>query len=274
MIILADSGSTKTAIRLLHNGNVVQQAECEGINPLLQSAEDIADVFPKFHAEVSHIHYFGAGCSTNERRERVRQALFKHYPAAHITVKTDLMAAAYAVYKGTKLSVCILGTGANAALFDGDNLHTPTPSLGYILGDEGSGADLGKELLRDYLYNRLPQDIRHSVAEHSKNRSAEEIVNRIYRGDFPNRYLAGYAPILLAHKNNGYVQSLLQKRFSTFINTFLMPHNHQDVAAVGSIAHYFRDELKQALEGYNLNLLCVRQNPIDGLIDFYRNFAI
>ncbi len=273
-MLIVDSGSTKTAIRLLRNGAVVEEQTCDGINPLLHDEAYITRVFPKIQAEhVEHIFFFGAGCSTDERKEKVKRALLQLYPRAEIEVESDLMAAAHAVYKGKPISVCILGTGSNAALFDGKSLRTLTPSLGYILGDEGSGADLGKHLLRDYLYENLPDDMSAAVAAATDGLSAEEIVNSVYNAASPSRYLASLAPVLSQYKQTDYTQSLLHNRFTAFADAFLRPHNTGQASAVGSIAFYFRDELESAFRQRGINLLDVKKNPVDGLVDFYRTFV-
>ena len=273
-MLIVDSGSTKTAIRLLRDGKVCGEFTCDGINPLLHDEDYITGVFPRVEASsIHHIFYFGAGCSTTERKDKVSRALSKLYPFASIVVESDLMAAAHAVYHGTPVSVCILGTGSNAALYDGKTLLTPTPSLGYILGDEGSGADLGKVLLRDYLYGNLPADMHKAVAKATNNLVPEEIINTVYQSDSPSRHLASLAPILSEFKQTEYTQRILNERFTAFADAFLRHHNQCDAAAVGSIAFYFKDELKKAFQQRCVTLVDVQKNPIDGLIGFYSTFV-
>lgn len=257
----------------MHDGNVVHHVQSMGINPLLHTVQDIEASFPRIDLPIRHIRYFGAGCSTTERNERVKQALTLLYPEADIDVQSDLMGAAKAIYRDKPIQCCILGTGSNAAVYDGEQLMTSTPSLGYILGDEGSGADLGKIILRDYLYRRLPKDMAESVAEHTNGLHAEDLVDRLYRGESPNRWLASFAKLLSEHRTNDYTQQLLQERFEAFYNAFLSISDIKEVGAVGSIAFHFQSEFNQVLNHHGMILKRVYKSPIEGLVDFYRTFA-
>lgn len=274
MLLIADSGSSKTDIRVMHNGTIVHHLQSDGINPLLHDTEHIRNSFPTTNQPISKIAYFGAGCSTQERCLRVKNALALLYPkAVDIDVNSDLMGAALAIYRDKPIHCCILGTGSNAAIYDGHALTTPTPSLGYILGDEGSGADLGKIILRDYLYNRLPESISLSVEKHTDKQTAESLVDRLYRGESPNKWLASFAKLLSEHREDDYAKQLLKDRFTAFYHAFLSKSNIVEVGAVGSIAFHFQNELNDVLNQHGLMLKRIYKSPIDGLVDFYRTFA-
>lgn len=258
----------------MHNGEIVHHTQSAGINPLLHSFEDICSTFPAIDLPISSIRYFGAGCSTTERIERVEQALSHLYPkTSDIEVTSDLMGAALAIYREEPIHCCILGTGSNAAIYDGKTLNTSTPSLGYILGDEGSGADYGKIILRDYLYKQMPKDIIHSVEQHTHKQSAEALIDHLYRSESPNRWLASFAQILSSHRSDDYVKNLLQSRFEAFYSAFLSKGKTNVVGAVGSIAFHFQSEFKSVLDRHGMILKRVHKSPIDGLVDFYRTFA-
>jgi glucosamine kinase len=273
MILVADSGSTKTQGVLIAPGGKQFPFECPGINPLFHTASYIEDIFcavdvlqPYTH-DVKSIHFYGAGCSTTERNTRVKNGLQAVFPQASIKVDHDLMGAALSNYKGQPYISCILGTGTNTGFFDGKELIRKVPSLGYILGDEGSGADIGKVVLRDYLYGNLPLTLSKTLEDVIGN-DTEVIIDRLYRQPNPNRYLAEMIRHIQAHHNEEYVQSLVADRFRIFSGIHLTPYTHltRDVSFTGGIAFHFSDVLKSVLqkEGWNVVQICER--PLEGLM--------
>ncbi|MCC5917580.1 MAG: hypothetical protein JJU02_09680 [Cryomorphaceae bacterium] len=271
MILIADSGSTKTQGVLISPEGDQRAFLLDGINPLFHTTEEIIDIFQadasvlKIAPFVLKIHFFGAGCSSPDRNARVEKALKRLFANAEVYVDHDLMGAAIALYKDQPLVSCILGTGANSAFFDGQNLIDVVPSLGYVLGDEGSGADIGKVLIRDFLYGNLPFAIQNELSAHHNK---ESLLDRVYRQKNPNRFLASTTKILSSHIEEAYTQNLLKSRFSAFEKHHLQPYakHTKNVGFVGGIAFHFQSVFKPLLEQKGWKVNRILEKPMDGLI--------
>jgi len=252
MIIVADSGATKTDwIKVDRSGKILSSFSSPGINPMIQTEEQIhaslMDI-PEFKIQkeaIRSIHFFGAGCSSPERNKVVGSSLKKLLPHSEIYIDHDLTGAVIALCGDSPGFACILGTGSNSVFFDGKIQVKKVPSLGWVLGDEGSGAWFGKRLLRDYCYGLLPNEIS-IYLENDRQLSKESVLESVYKLPNPNRYLAGFMPVLDVFKNQDYVQKLLKEGFDDFIKYHIACYeNYGDFQAnfVGSIALYFREEL-------------------------------
>ena len=273
MIIVVDSGSTKTHGVLIAPDGKQFPFECAGINPLFHTESYIENLFREVDAlqpyrqDVTSIHYFGAGCSTDERNARVKDGLQAVFPLASIHVDHDLMGAALSNYTGKPNVSCILGTGTSTGYYNGEKLIRKVPSLGYILGDEGSGADIGKVILRDYLYGCVPSTISKTLESIIGN-NTETIIDTLYRQPNPNRYLAGIVRHLQIHQNETYFQDLMVDRFQRFAESQLHPYRELTNYAsfVGGIAFHFSDILKSVLEKEGWNVVQIRERPLEGLV--------
>ena len=281
MKLIVDSGSTKTDwIALDSNDELLFETQTQGLNPQVLSdqilEERIINNYDLYRQRklVKHIFFYGAGCGTRPPRELLKEVLQGIFESASIEVKEDTYAAVYAATELNKKSiVCILGTGSNCSYFDGVEVEQRITSLGYILMDDGSGNYYGRQLLRDYYFNNIPEDMT-TVFEDSFDLSSETIKTNLYKKPNPNTYLAKFARFLIENKDNEYSQNLIKKGFEMFArNQILQFENAKDVPVhfIGSIAFYLQQELKEVLASLGLTSGKILKKPIDGLVEYHRN---
>jgi hypothetical protein len=216
------------------------------------------------------IHFYGAGCSSNELQNTIKVGLQSVFKDANVYVDHDLSAAGLSVYRGNDVIACILGTGSNSVFFDGNKLSEEVPALGYILGDEGSGSFFGKQILSDFLYKKLPEPMVEEIIE--RGLSKDLIFKNVYMEPNANVFLASLSPILINNKNLDYSQKLIQKGFDLFIENHVMCYpNFKDVeiSFVGSIAALLGDELQSACDRRGLRLGQIIRRPIDALANYH-----
>lgn len=213
---------------------------------------------------------YGAGCGAKERARRMQEMLSAVWPGADVRVETDLLGAARALYGDEEGLVLILGTGMNAGHYDGSFLHTPMPSLGFILGDEGSGADIGKHLLRDALYGLVPEDLMATLFPDGVN--LPEVLASIYRSPAAQPYVASFTKALAGRMEDHYVHDLVVSRFfalTRLLARFFGPGERRNVKAIGSVAWGFREALGQALSRKDMELKAVERDPMPGLLEYH-----
>lgn len=276
MILVTDSGSTKTDWRWHDADNNQHQAHSAGYNPFHVDAAFIArdigncTAISDMASSVSAVYFYGAGCSAEPQRKMLSEVLKSVFINAAIDVQHDLLGAARAVYQGEPCYVSILGTGSNCSFFDGISVASRLPSLGFLLGDEASGNWFGKQVLRDFFYQRLPLDLALDLDE-SLRLHLPETLDRLYHQPRPNAFLASVMPVLYRHRSNPYVQQLLHAGFSRFIELHLLPFEPDENPChfVGSVAWYFKEELTQAMSFYNLETGQIIQAPIVPLLEFH-----
>jgi N-acetylglucosamine kinase-like BadF-type ATPase len=215
---------------------------------------------------------YGAGCGAADRQLRMQQVLAPLFPSAVVDVQSDLDGAALGLCGSGPGLVLILGTGMNAGYFDGRTLHRPMPSLGYILGDEGSGADLGRTLLQDVFYRRMPEDAALALLG-PDGLALERVIAEVYRSTAPSRALAAYTGLLLPHRELPYVHGLVVSRFhalADLLKTFFTLDQRAEVCATGSVAWGFKDWLTEVLLDHGMTLRTVERDPLPGLVSFHR----
>lgn len=275
-ILIADSGATKTAWRLLENGKK-STFYTKGISPYYMTQHEMIQLmrkeFPKkiLSKSIHQVHYYGTGCKTKTKANIVMRAIKALYPDASIHVTHDLMGAAIATCGNEKGIACILGTGSNSCYFNGSRLVANSPGLGYVLGDEASGAYFGKILLQHFLYKKLDDLLEKSFINIFKT-NKEEILHHVYKEPFPNRYLAGFAKFLSMHRGHYIIENIIEDGFHAFMGTHLLSYPQSarvPVHFVGSIAFHFKDKIDELCKVYGFRLGQVIQNPIDGLTHFH-----
>ena len=277
MILLADSGSTKTDWCLVDQKNSVTKVRTAGINPFFQSSEEIANELATHlvpHLPTTHldsVYFYGAGC-TKEKSPIVAEALKKQFEiTGACEVATDMLAAARGLCGHQPGIACIMGTGSNSCAYDGKDITKNVSPLGFILGDEGSGAVLGKTLVGDVLKNQLPKDI--VEAFHVEyGLSNADIIDHVYRQKFPNRFLASFVPFLAKHIENKAIFDLVKENFRRFLIRNVKQYQgweHLPIGFVGSIAYYFQQPLKEALEAEHMTIGKTIQAPMEGLIAYH-----
>ena len=271
MIIIADSGSTKTNWAIVDND--IRYIETIGLNPNFISDEQLQEnIFQVFEhidtSRVQAVHFFGSGCGLETNKQRLKICFEKFISSADIFIDTDLTGAAIALFGREKGIACILGTGANAGLYDGEKItHTPK-SLGYILGDAGSGAVLGMLLLRKYLQNKLPVDIAQKL-EAAHNVDYPYLLENVYKKERPNRFFATFTSFVSEYRDVPIIQDLLTEQFNEFFRYFIFPYPEartNPVRMVGSVAFYFQNELKEIAKKHDIVIDTILRQPIKNLI--------
>lgn len=271
MKLIIDSGSTKSDL-IWAADSVLFSSNTTGINPFLQCKEEIIQLLGEMDLhkeETSHVFFYGAGCVPS-KKEIVSDALQALLPNATIEVESDLLGAARSLFHHQKGIACILGTGSNSCEYDGKEITKNVSPLGYILGDEGSGAVIGKHFVGDLLKNICPKEIRNRFFEEERF-SAEEIMDRIYKRPFPNRFLAQLTKHIYRHKEEDYFQTLLVENFGRFFSRNICQYDQSlPIRCIGSIAFYFQNELQEAARQYGLEISEISQSPMKGLVEYHK----
>ena len=277
MRLIADSGSTKVDWRAIHSDGSVQEIATAGINPFFQTEEQIVyelqqNLLPDISASVNEIHFYGAGVSSPEKVLVLQNCFRKVFPKARSNAYTDLLAAARALCGKKPGIAAILGTGANSCFYDGNEIVDNVPACGFILGDEGSGAVLGKKFISDYLKRQLPADL-NTLFDQKYNLNYNSIIERVYRQPFPNRYLATFSVFLHQNKTNPYVSKLLKNSFEEFFTRNVMQYDYKKypVNLVGSVAFHYDDIIKDVAKGLGVKIGNILQSPIDGLAEYHKS---
>lgn len=277
MIVIADSGSTKTDWVFVENGNISERIISKGINPFFETREEIINeiklVFEKvdFINKISAIYFYGAGC-TAEKSEVVKYAITKVVgDNVLIEVNSDLLGAARALFGRERGIASILGTGSNSCYYNGKFIEKNISPLGFILGDEGSGAVIGKLFIGALLKNRFGENLKLKFLSEC-NLTTEEIIDRVYRKPFPNRFLASLSPIIAKHLNNQEIHSLVVNCFKDFFKRNVMQYDYinNKVAFIGSIAFHYKDILTEAAKEFGITISKIEISPINGLVKYHK----
>ncbi|MBP6040822.1 MAG: N-acetylglucosamine kinase [Flavobacterium sp.] len=279
MKLIVDSGSTKADwIAIDDSGKILFTTQTLGLNPeILDEEEVIERLNDRFDIlqnknEATHLFFYGAGCGTERMKIFLSQVFQAYFPNAIVVVEEDTYAAVFATTpKGEKAIVSILGTGSNCSYFDGKDLHQKVQSLGYIIMDDCSGNVFGKELIRKYYFNKMPQ---HLAVEFEKeyDMTPDYIKSKLYKEANPNAYLATFAKFLIQHKEDPFCKKIIYKGMKSFVKNYIRQFdNYQEVPVhfVGSIAFYLKEELEVTFEKYQIKLGNVLRRPIDGLIAYH-----
>lgn len=276
MILIADSGSTKTDWCVSDNGKALYRVYTQGINPFSQSEGEIVKVIenelkPQLpYVEIDKIHFYGSGCRP-EISHVIVNAINTSLPGINnVYVESDLLAVARALCGRNEGIACILGTGSNSCLFDGENIVKNTPALGYILGDEGSGAVLGKVFFNAMFKGRLPEAICREYLDEA-NLEMADVIRKVYREPLANRFLASTARFIGKHQDEPLLYQLVVDNFRSFLRNNILPYKRSDlpVNAIGSIAYYFKEQFFAAAEAEGLAAGSVVQSPMDGLLSYH-----
>lgn len=281
MIIVADSGSTKTDWRFVdeENGTILFGVKSIGFNPYFHSSQFITstlensfhDILSSSKDQVSTIYYYGAGCSSEDKNLIVSNALSKLFPLAKIHVMHDLLGASRAALGNGSGIACIIGTGANSCVWDGTKVVDNIPSHGYIFGDEGSGSYLGKELLKIYLNNQMDALMK-SKFDEEFNITEQEILENTYRKPNPNVFLASFARFYSFFPESNELNNIIKFGFNDFFHTRVLRYSnyiYHELGFVGSIAFYFKEQLEEIAKMHSITIKSVEKCPIDKLVQFH-----
>lgn len=276
MIIVADSGSTSIDWRMIEEDGTVFFYKTEGVNPVFQGREvleskfsEVAGNLSSSSSQVRKIYFYGAGILSDETEKRVMEALFRTFGCEDIVAKSDLLGAARALFGRSEGIVAILGTGSNSALYDGANIVRNIKSGGFILGDEGSGAALGRNLLSDYIKELLPGDLRNAL---DKRYSLDyvAIVEKVYRGEMPSKFLASFSFFLKENEKHPYIQRFLEDNFKSFFERNILSYRRNvQIGFAGSVASAFEEIIRKAAAQSGLVAGKFLQNVADGLVKYH-----
>lgn len=274
--LIADSGSTKAEWCLI-NGKTRKTFVTQGLSPYFLSSEQIEYIMEHElrskmkKVEPEEIFFYGTGCSNPDNVKLVRKAIQRVFPEAEISVDHDLMGAAKALCGHNKGVACILGTGSNSCYYNGKRIIKNSPGLGYVLGDEGSGAYMGKKVIQYFLYNTFDADLMDRFRA-KFNTNSDEILSAVYKKPLPNRYLASYAIFLSENRGHYMVENIIEDSLNDFFFNHIYKYRESwtmPINFVGSVAYGFRDVLKDLCHAYELQLGKVIKKPMDGLVKFH-----
>ena len=289
MSLIADSGSTKVHWCLMAANGHTAEFITDGINPLFQTSDAMRNsicnqLLPQMASmlwagTVSHVFFYGAGC-TPEKSPFVEKAIESVFKKAKVFVASDMLGATRGLLGHEKGVACILGTGSNSCLYDGEQIIKNVPSLGFILGDEGSAATLGKRLVSDLLKNQLGDDLKERfLSQYAINQA--DVIEHVYRQPFPNRWLANLARFCAENIDDPRIHDLVYDHFAQFVKRNISQYytteeqkQSMPVGFVGSIAFYYRPVLEQVMSDYGFRVGQILQDPIPGLVEYHRGDVV
>ena len=276
-ILIADSGSTKTEWCLLHNGRK-KTIFTAGLSPYFLSQEQVTDIIAKEvapktkHADVEEIYFYGTGCSNLQNVKLITKAIKSVYPSSKISVDHDLMGAAKSLCGDEKGIACILGTGSNSCYYNGKKIVKNNPGLGYVLGDEGSGAYLGKKVIQYYMYKTFDEDL-NARFENKYKITGNDILDAVYKQPLPNAYLASFVGFLSENRGHYMIENIIEDGINDFFFNHIYKYSQSwslPIHFTGGVAYEFRDVLAELCHSYELQLGKIIKNPMVGLLDYHR----
>jgi hypothetical protein len=282
MILIVDSGSTKCDWLAIDSSGkqLLEKQRTKGLNPAILSKKKLHstikknDVLMEHRSRVSHVFFYGAGCGTEKPRLLLDDVIHTFFPNAKVEVKEDTYAAVYSTISNNHEAavVCILGTGSNCSYFDGEILHQRVKSLGYTVMDDASGNYFGKQLLRDYYFNHMPEDLKVSFAERY-NVDSDFVKYNLYKQPNPNAYLASHAEFMFLNKDSDYVTSLIKDGIRLFAKNYILQFKEfldtVPVHFAGSIAYFSQDEIREVAKELGFTIGNFERRPIEGLVKYH-----
>lgn len=281
MIFITDSGSTKCDwIAIDKNGvQLFEKTRTKGLNPAILSPEELLGriqenkILRQHKDKVKKIFFYGAGCGTKAPKLALKHVLKSYFINAKVTVEEDTVAAVYAAIDNNKPAViCIMGTGSNCTYYDGKKTHQKIKSLGYTLMDDASGNYYGKQLIRDYYYNKMPENLKVSFAD-KYNMDADFVKYSLYKMPNPNAYLASFAEFMFLHKDSKYITDLIKSGFRLFAENMIFQFKEElknvPVHFAGSIAFLSQDEIKEVADEMGFKVGNFVKRPIEGLVNYH-----
>jgi glucosamine kinase len=278
--LVADSGSTKTSWALITKEDVILKFESKGINPYFLNEKQIdhmlyEEVLPyleKYLSTLQAVYFYGAGCSNKENNLKLKHSFKNILNIEEVYIWHDILGAARATCQRNKGIVGILGTGSNACVYGGLSVLRTAPSYGYLFGDYGSGANIGKSFVQAYCDNTLPIDLKKAFENAGYN--AEKILNGVYKQAMPSRFLASIFPFVIKHKNHSFVQELIFSSLKRYFEIQVLPiiDEKWEMHFVGSVAKVLEDDIKKMAENYQLQVKSIVKNPLGGLIEYHQKY--
>lgn len=283
MIAIVDGGSTKSDwVILSKSGETIHTTHTIGFNPNIIDVDKIPaelqgnTLLSELKFKIQHLFFYGSGCGVEDNKLRLQKALNHFFTNAKILVKEDLLAAAYSAYNGKPAIVGILGTGSNSCYFDGKHLKLELPSLGFLIGDDGSGCALGKIMVKNYFMKKLPEDLHQDFSE-TYQLKIEDLIKNMYHNPRANAYLADFSKFMLDRKSHPFIQHLIFQEMKNYFEYQILPYEESktcEINFVGSIAYYYEDIIRAAAAEFHLNIGTIVQKPIDNLVNYHKTYII
>ena len=280
MTLICDCGSTKAEWALLDDDKAAKRFITNGFNPNFTDGETIKNIVGEANdivgnQAISKIRFYGSGCGTEANQNKVAMILAMVFKINDIEAYPDTLGACHALFGNKPGVACILGTGSNACVYDGTKITESVASLGFMIGDEGSGCHIGKRIVHDYFLGLMPDDLRAKFDE-KYHLDREAFLKRVYQGEQPSRYLAEFTKFAAENIENQYIIDVVGDCFEAFISTSFRPKRSEvekspTVAFVGSISFVFKNILLQVLANHRINCTKILKNPMDGLVEYYKN---
>lgn len=276
MILICDCGSTKAEWTLLDGNDVAKRFITNGFNPNFTDNLTMNNIIGEAinsidNQNVSSVYFYGSGCGSDGNQLKIKLIFSKLCPQAKAEVYPDTLAACHALFGKNPGVACILGTGSNACVYDGENITQSVASLGFMLGDEGSGCHIGKRIVHDCFLGIMPEDLRAKFDE-KYHLNRDTFLKRVYQGEQPSRYLAEFTMFAMEYIENQYIKKIVGECFGEFMNVEMrLATSLHDIAFVGSVAFTFEGILLQVLENHNIKCSKIIKSPMDGLIEYYQN---
>ena len=275
--LIADSGATKADWRAVHPDGTIRKIITSGINPVFLSCEEICtllvqELCPSLEGNVGAIHFYAAGITGEAMAQQMQACFTRIFPQAVSTAHSDMVAAMRALCGNRPGIACILGTGSNSCFYDGKNMAPDkVPAGGFILGDEGGGAVLGRKLLSDFIKRQLPDNLDRAFRVQYPHVNMDLIIQKVYREPIPSRFLATFAPFLNQHRHDPHIDRLLRSSFADFFsrNIAQYDYRHYPVNIVGSIGYFFKELIDEEAQKQGMTLGKVLQAPIEGLLEYH-----
>jgi len=276
MILVADSGSTKTQWGYMHNMEV-RFINTPGYNPYFVDGDFVTqslikDLLPCINeTTVTDVYFYGSGCSTSEKQAVIHSAIRSVIPGAYIEINHDLLGAARALFENKEGIACILGTGSNSCYYDGKDIIENVTSLGYIFGDEGGGVYIGKKLLSDFLREKLPSEL-DKLFRDTYQLDVHSILDAVYKKPQPNTFIAGFSRFAGENIQHAYMQGILRESFHDFFDFQLKKYSHfgnAPVGCVGSIAYNFSEILRLVAGEYGIRDINIQSSPTESLVQYH-----
>ena len=273
MVLLVDSGSTKTIWKIISDNNI-QTFYTKGLNPYIVSEREVKEAISSFSPllgdYVKEIYFYGSGCGNNDIIDnKIRNPLKEIFPLAKIEIHNDLLACARGIFNKQEGLVCILGTGSNATYYNGKECISSIPSLGYILGDEGSGSYIAKQLIKKYYYGQFSETTLNQLKSLFPN-TLSEILENVYQKEMPNKYLGSFMNVFKEITDNKEIKHLILDAFNAFFEIYVVHYpEHLPIAFTGGVAFHFQEELYEVANQFNRNIAEVVESPMEGLIKYH-----
>lgn len=277
MIIVADSGGSKIDWRFLKKDGTIAQAHSPGFNPYYQPLSHLIStidehLIPKIDEPVDKIFYYGTGVSSDKNVIVIKDAFAKYWPKANIEIGWDLLAAGRALCGRERGIACILGTGSNSCLYDGEKIIDNVANLGWILADEGSGTYIGKKFIFDYFRKEMPEKLANQFQQRFPY-SREEVLEKVYQGEKPGAFLASFSKFIFQHIDEPYCYQLIYNSIADFYRNNVMKYEdykNTKVHFVGSIGFYYSDIVRQVANDLGVTVKNILESPIAGLTLYHQ----